>query len=121
MIFVILSPSASAVDWLKTVKLALDKNKNNPKKKEPPLLDDVLHQIYNLTPAESRVMSKLLDNPDIEATAEALHISVSTIRTHLKHIYRKTQTNRQSALFHKIITGPVAMIMHDPDPDPDKK
>lgn len=99
------------IDLKTTVRFALDKNKNNPAKKEPPVLDEILHQVYDLTPAESRVVSQLLDNPDIESTAESLHISVSTVRTHLKHIYRKTKTNRQSALFHKIITGPVAMIM----------
>lgn len=99
------------IDLKTTVRFALDKNKKNPAIKEPPLLEDVLHQVYNLTPAESRVISKLLDNPDIESTANALHISVSTVRTHLKHIFRKTQTNRQSTLFHKIVTGPVAMIM----------
>ncbi len=99
------------IDLKTTVRFALDKNKSNPAKKEPPVLDEILHQVYDLTPAESRVVSQLLDNPDIESTAESLHISVSTVRTHLKHIYRKTKTNRQSALFHKIITGPVAMIM----------
>jgi DNA-binding NarL/FixJ family response regulator len=99
------------IDLKTTVRFALDKNKNNPAIKEPPVLDEILHQVYDLTPAESRVVSQLLDNPDIESTAESLHISVSTVRTHLKHIYRKTKTNRQSALFHKIITGPVAMIM----------
>lgn len=99
------------IDLKTTVRFALDKNKKNPVKKEAPLLEDVLFQVYNLTPAESRVISKLLDNPDVEAAADALHISISTVRTHLKHIYRKTETNRQSSLFHKIITGPVAMIM----------
>ncbi len=98
-------------DLKTTVRFALDKNKEHPEKKNTPLLEDVLHQVYNLTPAESRVVSKLLDNPDVEAAADALHISISTIRTHLKHIYRKTDTNRQSALFHKIVTGPVAMMM----------
>ena len=98
-------------DLKTTVRFALDKNKKNPPKKNTPQLEDVLHQVYDLTPAESRVVSKLLDNPDVESTAKALHISVSTVRTHLKHIYRKTDTNRQSALFHKIITGPVSMIM----------
>ena len=98
-------------DLKTTVRFALDRNKKNPQKKSTPQLEDVLHQVYDLTPAESRVVSKLLDNPDVESTAKALHISVSTVRTHLKHIYRKTDTNRQSALFHKIITGPVAMIM----------
>ena len=98
-------------DLKTTVRFALDKNKKNPAKKDTPLLEDVLHQVYNLTPAESRVVSKLLDNPDVETAAEALHISISTVRTHLKHIYRKTDTNRQSSLFHKLVTGPVAMMM----------
>ena len=99
------------IDLKTTVRFALDKNKKKPAIKEPPLLGDVLHQVYDLTPAESRVISNLLENPDIESTANALHISVSTVRTHLKHIFRKTETNRQSTLFHKIVTGPVAMIM----------
>lgn len=99
------------MDLKTTVRFALDKNKVNPEKKESPLLEDVLNQVYNLTPAESRVVSRLLDNPDVEAVANKLHISISTVRTHLKHIYKKTETNRQSSLFHKIVTGPVAMIM----------
>ncbi|MBL1142605.1 MAG: response regulator [Proteobacteria bacterium] len=102
-------------DLKTTVRFALDKNKKHPAKKDTPLLEDVLHQVYNLTPAESRVVSRLLDDPDVEAAAEALHISISTIRTHLKHIYRKTNTNRQTSLFHKIVTGPVAMMMRNSD------
>ncbi len=103
------------IDLKTTVRFALDKNKKNPVKKDSPLLEDVLNQVYNLTPAESRVVSKLLDNPDVDYTAEALHVSISTVRTHLKHIYRKTKTNNQSSLFHKLITGPVAMIMRTED------
>ncbi len=101
-------------DLKTTVRFALDKNKKQPQKKQP-RLEDVLNQVYNLTPAESRVVSKLLEDPDVDSAAKELHVSVSTIRTHLKHIYRKTQTNRQSALFHKIVTGPVAMIMKAED------
>lgn len=104
-------------DLKTTVRFALDKDRKNPAKKDTPLLEDVLHQVYNLTPAESRVVSRLLDNPDVEAAAEALHISISTVRTHLKHIYRKTDTNRQTSLFHKIVTGPVAMMMRNNDPE----
>ncbi|HIF51658.1 MAG TPA: response regulator transcription factor [Thiotrichaceae bacterium] len=107
-------------DLKTTIRFALDKNKKNPAKKDSPLLEDVLHQVYSLTPAESRVVSKLLDNPDVESVADALHISISTVRTHLKHIYRKTETNRQSSLFHKIITGPVAMIMRTGETEPEK-
>lgn len=104
-------------DLKTTVRFALDKSKKNPAPKTPPQLEEVLNQVYDLTPAESRVVSKLMDNPDVESTAKALHISVSTVRTHLKHIYRKTETNRQSALFHKIVTGPVAMIMRSDQSD----
>ena len=98
-------------DLKTTVRFALEKDKKDLAKKNSPLLEDVLLQVYNLTPAESRVVSKLLDNPDVKSAAEALHISISTVRTHLKHIYRKTDTNRLSSLFHKIVTGPVAMMM----------
>ncbi len=105
------------IDLKTTVRFALDKNKVNPEKKDTPLLEDVLNQVYNLTPAESRVVSSLLDNPDVDAAAKKLHISISTVRTHLKHIYKKTDTNRQSSLFHKIVTGPVAMIMRTEYPE----
>jgi len=105
------------IDLKTTVRFALDKNKAHPQKKDTPLLEDVLNQVYGLTPAESRVVSSLLDNPDVEATAKKLHISLSTVRTHLKHIYKKTDTNRQSSLFHKIVTGPVAMIMRTEYPE----
>lgn len=101
------------IDLKTTVRFALDKNKKSPEKKNTPLLEDVLNQVYSLTPAESRVVSRLLDNPDVDAAAKALHVSLSTVRTHLKHIYRKTETNSQTLLFHKIITGPVAMIMRN--------
>lgn len=105
------------IDLKTTVRFALDKNKKKPAKKDSPLLEDILHQVYNLTPAESRVVSRLLDNPDVDAVATALHVSLSTIRTHLKHIYRKTETNSQTLLFHKIMTGPVAMIMRTGNTD----
>lgn len=99
-------------DLKTTIRFALDKNSKKPAKKKAPLLEDVLHQLYNLTPAEARVVSKLIDNPDVETTAKALHISISTVRTHLKHIYKKTNTNNQSSLFHKIVTGPTALLMN---------
>lgn len=98
------------IDLKTTIRLALDKKRIKPEKKEQLSLKEVLNKIYNLTPAESRVVSQLLKNPDVDKASETLHISISTIRTHLKHIYRKTGTNNQSALYHKIITGPASMM-----------
>ena len=57
----------------------------------------------------------LLDIPDIDTIAKELHVSISTIRIHLKHIYRKTDMNRQLALFYKIAIGPIGMMMKKDD------
>lgn len=96
-----------------TIEFALEKTRKaeprNEKKRES--MEDVLKKIYGLTPAEANVVVKMIDNPDLAAIGNALGISLSTVRTHLKHIYRKTNTNRQSALIHKIVTGPVSLLL----------
>lgn len=96
-------------DLKTTVRLALDKNLKKPPA-EKTSLDSTIKKIYELTTAESRLVAHLVDEPDIEIVAKQLHISVSTVRTHLKHIYRKTDTKNLTALLHKIVTGPVSMM-----------
>jgi DNA-binding NarL/FixJ family response regulator len=104
-------------DLLTTIKFALEKPHKHLLRqgKDHESLVDILIKIYSLTPAEARVVAKLVDNPSPTATAQALGISISTVRTHLKRVYRKTNTNRQSALLHKIVTGPVAMLLKTKD------
>lgn len=75
-------------------------------------INTLLMDIYALSPGEARVAAKLVEYPDINYVAEALNISLSTARTHLKRIYRKTDTNRQSVLIHTIVTGPVGMLLN---------
>jgi DNA-binding NarL/FixJ family response regulator len=43
----------------------------------------------NLTLRELEVVESLLNNPDIKNTAKDLHISLSTIKTHVRNIYLK--------------------------------
>jgi len=74
-------------------------------------VEDVLENLYDLTPAEARVAAKLVEFPELKNAADDLNISTSTVRTHLKRIFRKTNTNRQSLLIHKIITGPVGLLI----------
>ena len=104
-------------DLLTTIKFALEKTQKHlpTTGKDHESLTDILIKIYSLTPAEARVVAKLVDNPNPAATAQALGICISTVRTHLKRVYRKTKTNRQSALLHKIVTGPVAMLLRTND------
>jgi len=100
-------------DLKTTLRFALDQsNKPLAKMEKHASLTETLQNIYNFTRAEAKVVATLLDNPDIEQAASSLNISISTVRTHLKHVYRKTNTNRQSALLHKIVTGPVASIIN---------
>ncbi len=78
-------------------------------------VEDVLKNLYDLTPAEARVAAKLIEYPELKKTADTLNISLTTVRTHLKRIFRKTNTNKQSVLIHKIITGPAGLLIKKDD------
>jgi DNA-binding NarL/FixJ family response regulator len=53
---------------------------------------------YELTPAETRVLSCLLAGRSLPEAASELRVATSTVRTHLDVIFRKTGVNRQSEL-----------------------
>jgi len=74
-------------------------------------VEGVLTSLYSLTPSEARFVAKLVEYPELNVVAAALNISLSTAKTHLKRIYRKTDTNRQSVLVHKIVTGPAGFLL----------
>ncbi|MFQ5486372.1 MAG: response regulator [Desulfobacterales bacterium] len=100
-------------DLRTTIKFALERPKNlqTRGKLDNESLVEMLKKSYNLTKAEARFLAKLVENPDMESAAESLGVSMSTVKTHLKRVFRKTKTNRQSALLHKVVTGPVAKLL----------
>lgn len=59
---------------------------------------EMLMRIHGLTRAESRVAVLLLAGKPIKEAAAELHISENTARQHLKSMFAKTQTTRQSEL-----------------------
>lgn len=75
-------------------------------------LDNILIKTYKLTPAEARVTKMLMKYPEISSTANALNLALSTVRTHLKHIYRKTNTNSKLMLLREIATGPASKLIN---------
>jgi len=98
-----------------TIELALARTKERPKKKPErsgPAIPDILMSLYSLTRTEALVLEKLIEHPELNYAAQALDISVATARTHLKRIFHKTNTNRQSILVHKIVTGPVGLLLN---------
>lgn len=72
---------------------------------------DTLRDMYQLTKAEARLAAALIQDPQLERAAQAVHISISTARTHLKRIFTKTGTNSQPALVHRIVTGPTGLLL----------
>jgi DNA-binding CsgD family transcriptional regulator len=51
-----------------------------------------------------RVLMMIVEIGGVPEVAEALGISVPTVRTHLQHIFAKTNTSRQADLV-KIVAG----------------
>ena len=74
-------------------------------------LQEILSASYGLSPAEIRVVEQLLEDSDLEVICKKLDISVNTVRTHLKRIYRKTGAKSKSALLLKVIKGPAKIAL----------
>lgn len=71
--------------------------------------EDVLIALYDLTPAEARVVLHIGRGSGAAHCAAALKISENTLKTHLSRIYAKTETARQADLVRlvSIIASPV--------------
>jgi len=100
-------------DLKTTIEFALAKSQPGNKSELKPgtSIEDILVSLYSLTRSEARFVAKLIEYPELSVVAAALNISLSTAKTHLKRIYRKTDTNRQSVLVHKIVTGPAGFLI----------
>jgi DNA-binding CsgD family transcriptional regulator len=57
-----------------------------------------LQRLFGLTSAEGRVLALLLDDCRPREIAEELNLSITTVRSHLKALFAKTETRRQSEL-----------------------
>lgn len=64
----------------------------------PAMATDILQDLFGLTRAQAVVAARVVEGMDPEHIAVALHISLHTVRDHLKVIFAKTGTSRQSQL-----------------------
>lgn len=67
---------------------------------------DLLQQIYGLTTAQARLAEALSRGLSVEDYAEQQQLSCNTVRTHLKHLFDKTDTHRQGDLVRVLVSGP---------------
>lgn len=58
----------------------------------------LLRQLFNLTAAEACIALKLAQGLRLRDVAEANGVSYETVRSHLRSIFAKTETNRQAEL-----------------------
>lgn len=59
---------------------------------------DLLRALFDLTPAEARVARSIAEGPGVKGVARESGLSVETVRSHLKAVFQKTGTRRQSEL-----------------------
>jgi len=59
---------------------------------------DAIAALYELTPAETRVMSAIASGKNRAAAAAAMGIADSTAKTHLARVFAKTRTSEQAEL-----------------------
>lgn len=63
-----------------------------------------LREVYNLTPAETRLCERMADCLTIEEAAESENISPNTARSHLRSIYDKTGTANRAMLIRMLLS-----------------
>ncbi|MET0091629.1 MAG: helix-turn-helix transcriptional regulator [Candidatus Thiodiazotropha sp.] len=73
------------------------------------LNSEIVSELYGLTESEARVEALLCQGLTMTEIAERLSISNNTIKTHLKSVFHKTHTRRQTELVNLINTGPAGI------------
>ena len=68
---------------------------------------EVLCNLYGLTPAEARIAAEIVNGRNVSEISETFAISPNTIKSQLKQIFSKTETQGQSDLIRLILRSPV--------------
>jgi DNA-binding CsgD family transcriptional regulator len=71
-----------------------------------------LRRLYGLTLAEARIASRLAAGLRPEALGRELGVQTNTVRMHLKRIFAKTRTGRQSELVALLLRGAARLSTH---------
>jgi DNA-binding CsgD family transcriptional regulator len=70
---------------------------------EPVPAAALLRRLYHLTKAEAEVALHIMHGADLKQISEELSISLTTVRTHLQHVFDKTDTHRQAELVRLLL------------------
>jgi DNA-binding CsgD family transcriptional regulator len=71
---------------------------------EPEPAAALLRRLYRLTKAEAEVALRIMHGTDLKQISEELSVSLPTVRTHLQHVFDKTDTHRQAELVRLLLS-----------------
>lgn len=75
---------------------------------------EVLELLYSLTGAEAELVALLAEGRSLEEVAGERGVTMNTVRSQLKQVFSKTETNRQGELLQLVLTG--VATLRDPAP-----
>lgn len=64
---------------------------------------ELLRRVFGMTDAEASVALCVLNGDGLKPIAERLHLSPATVKTHLQHVFDKTNTHRQAELVRLLL------------------
>ena len=67
-----------------------------------------LERLYDLTPAQARLLVALVDGRRLADYAEEAGVSINTVKSHMKQIFEKTGENRQTDLVRRVLADPLS-------------
>ena len=70
----------------------------------PPVDPDLVARLLGLTPTESRVVVAAVNGQTIPGIADTVGCAESTVRTHMKRIYRKQGIRKQTELVRRVLS-----------------
>ncbi|MFD1296999.1 helix-turn-helix transcriptional regulator [Lysobacter gummosus] len=75
-----------------------------------------LQTLFELTPAETKVTILTSEGHGLQHVANALGVTLSTVRIHLQHVFEKTNTHRQAELVRLLLQIDMANPYHSTQP-----
>jgi DNA-binding CsgD family transcriptional regulator len=66
---------------------------------------EVLESLYQLTHAEAELVRLVAEGRSLEQVADERGVTMNTVRSQLKQVFSKTDTNRQGELVHLVLAG----------------
>jgi DNA-binding CsgD family transcriptional regulator len=65
---------------------------------------DLLSRLYRLTRAEAEIAVRVSRGDGLKPMSEEMSLSLATVKTHLHHVFSKTETHRQAELVRLLLT-----------------